>query len=330
MISCRSIILSSIFLVTLAACAVEPERFAIVEPRAGLVLREGPSAGSKKLVVVPANTKLKVLDLGGQETIGGRKGRWNRVQYYNMTGWVFGGHLLAYESLHAGWVSSRGGLSLKKDPGFAAGELTAVPYGERVEILEPDRAAVEQRGGTTFGFVKARWRSMTGYALDSDLSFIPIPDYGIKYDLRNQERFDKNTESFFNGTFHRFGRDKKAILASLGRPLKVLTKDSPNMHEPGSRNIVDRMEYRGLAITVMKIPSGDDLLLSMEIASGELLTGLEFFGGPVQNLFTRFGIPQSDTGSEYGFGVGDAGYCGMNFRSENGKVTGIALYCNPD
>ncbi|MBN1534541.1 MAG: SH3 domain-containing protein [Spirochaetes bacterium] len=326
----RAIIVSLLFLATLAACAVEPQRYAIVEPRSGLVLREGPSPSARRLMVLPANTKVAVLERGNRETIGGRKGHWTRVRHYTMTGWVFGGYLIPYESLRTAWVSTRGGLSLKRDPSFSAGELAAIPYGERLEILEPDRATVEQRGGGIFGYVKARWQSMTGYALDSDLSFIRIPDYGIRYDRRDQERYDREIEAYFNGTFHRFGDDKKSILANLGRPREVLSNKHPNIHDPASKNIVERMEYRGLVITVWSIPSGRDLLVSMEITSGELIPGLELLGGPVQNLFRRFGVPSSDDGAELGYDVGDSGYCGMRFRARGKVVTGITLYCNPD
>jgi tetratricopeptide (TPR) repeat protein len=58
----------------------------------GLVLRTGASAKSAKLTVIPDGTEIMVLvETDKEETINGKKGKWLKVSYNIVVGYVFGG-----------------------------------------------------------------------------------------------------------------------------------------------------------------------------------------------------------------------------------------------
>ncbi|HOT47338.1 MAG TPA: SH3 domain-containing protein [Spirochaetota bacterium] len=59
----------------------------------GLVLREKPNRQSKRIVVIPYNSRLQVIDGNGPtDTIDNNTGVWIKVRYKDMSGWVFGGY----------------------------------------------------------------------------------------------------------------------------------------------------------------------------------------------------------------------------------------------
>jgi tetratricopeptide (TPR) repeat protein len=58
----------------------------------GLVLRTGPSTKSAKLTVIPDGTEIMVLvETDKEETFNGKKGKWLKVSYNIVVGYVFGG-----------------------------------------------------------------------------------------------------------------------------------------------------------------------------------------------------------------------------------------------
>ncbi len=317
-------------LFTMLCAGDTARRYAIVEPRAGLVLRSGPSAVSEKITVLPVNSKVVVLNSGKEESIGGRKGRWTEIKFHNMSGWVFGGFLIPFENVKQAWVKSTQGLSLKNNPSFASSEIAIIPYGEKVEIANHRVVPIDKNNDFSFGYVALRWQSMQAYGMDSDLSYVPIPDYGIKYNIKDQAAYERNLDDYFNGLLQVVGDKKDLVIKNIGDPLKITTKSIPNYHEEGKNNIIDTLSYKGLSISVMKVPSGNELFMEMRISSSETARGAVFLGGPIRAVFTKFGIPSHDTGDTFEYGVGDSDYCGVVFKTKNKVVTEITLYCNPD
>jgi hypothetical protein len=64
----------------------------VVRSSNGIVLRTGPSTKSAKLTVIADGTEITVLiETDKEETISGKKGKWLKVSYNIVVGYVFGG-----------------------------------------------------------------------------------------------------------------------------------------------------------------------------------------------------------------------------------------------
>jgi len=325
------LIIAACILAGSLACAQERQRYAVVTTRNGLVLRENPGVVSKKITVIPANRKVLVLGKQTAETaIGGVKGRWTEVQYFDTKGWVFGGFLLHYEAVTSAYAAVKSGVMVKKEPSPFSDDAALVPYREKMDVVDAENVAPDKTMGSLAGYLKVRWKTIQGYALDSDLSFIPIPDYGIIYDPKNEQAYEKNIITFFNDTMYRFGKTTEAITAALGPPLKKEIQSHPNRHETDKNDMVTSLVYDGMVISVMKIPSGDELMLSMEISSAKHQPGIALIGGPLQTAFGRFGIPAEDNGLEYTYYTDESAYCGFTLTGAKGVVTSVSLNCFPD
>lgn len=60
----------------------------------GLVIRENPAAGSKKIGLVPYGNQVNAIQKDHRlVSISGKKGHWTRIEFSNGYGWVFGGLL---------------------------------------------------------------------------------------------------------------------------------------------------------------------------------------------------------------------------------------------
>ena len=325
----RNIILLSFLFSVTGALADDVERFAVVIARGGLVLREKPSAQSKKLAVIPVNWKVYVKSYADrEETIENVKARWANVTCFELRGWVFGGFLAPYSSIRFGYVKKRPGITLFENPSLTSRAVAAIPYREKVNT--PMNEGFHNDVMTQRTFIKMEWKGQKGYAFDDELSYIPIPDYGIKYDPAREPAYRNNIEEFFNMTIYRFGRTKKEIVSRLGNPVKVSTRTEKNRYEPGKENIIWELGYDGLIITVMKTPSGSELLLNMEITSDRLMAKDAIVNWPLQRALDRFGIPDQDNGDSFSYIIGISGYCSMTLQAQKNKVSVIRLTCVPD
>ncbi|MCB1169507.1 MAG: SH3 domain-containing protein [Leptospiraceae bacterium] len=94
-----SIFLAALF-VALAACETETEGEKGISmyaaAQSGLIIRSEPTTESAKLGLIPYGSSLTVLEQAGDTTtILGRQGRWSKVEFQGIQGWVFGGFLSA-------------------------------------------------------------------------------------------------------------------------------------------------------------------------------------------------------------------------------------------
>ncbi len=65
-----------------------------IKSRRGLNMRSGPSISGRRLQVIPYNSRVLVLETKKKLlNLGGRAGRWARIQYGTVFGWVFDAYL---------------------------------------------------------------------------------------------------------------------------------------------------------------------------------------------------------------------------------------------
>jgi len=65
-----------------------------VTAEGGLKMREAPDANARVLVLVPNRALVEMVEQSGDETeIAGKKGRWTKIRFLDLAGWVFGGFL---------------------------------------------------------------------------------------------------------------------------------------------------------------------------------------------------------------------------------------------
>ncbi|MBU44249.1 MAG: hypothetical protein CMN76_13595 [Spirochaetaceae bacterium] len=93
-------VLMAALIVTIAACETEPEAkegiTMYAAAKSGLIIRSEATTDSAKLGLIPYGSSLTVLEQTGDTlTILGRQGRWSKVEFQGITGWVFGGFLSA-------------------------------------------------------------------------------------------------------------------------------------------------------------------------------------------------------------------------------------------
>ena len=68
--------------------------YAYVTSESGLVLRSNATTKSKKITIIPYNSRVEIInDNGPKETIYGISSRWYKINFKDKTGWVFGGFL---------------------------------------------------------------------------------------------------------------------------------------------------------------------------------------------------------------------------------------------
>ncbi len=91
----RSIILTAI-LVSLSVCVSCKKSIgdAYVISTNGLYMRSDQSVTSRKFMLIPAGSKVTLLELGSKATIDAIPANWYKVAYNNREGWVFGGYLI--------------------------------------------------------------------------------------------------------------------------------------------------------------------------------------------------------------------------------------------
>lgn len=73
---------------------VENISYGIITSRNGLFMRSKPSTKGEKVITIPSQTKIEIIDENGpSETLYGITSNWYKVEYKNQTGWVFGGFI---------------------------------------------------------------------------------------------------------------------------------------------------------------------------------------------------------------------------------------------
>lgn len=65
----------------------------VVQADGGLRMRGTPDLTGKVLLLIPDASEVTMVEEGAMAEVGGKKGRWVRVRFGNLTGWVFGAFL---------------------------------------------------------------------------------------------------------------------------------------------------------------------------------------------------------------------------------------------
>jgi hypothetical protein len=69
-----------------------------VNAKEGLIMREYPELGSKRITTIPYGEEVFLLEeIGDEITISNATGKWCIVQWQDKKGWVFGGFLCEYD-----------------------------------------------------------------------------------------------------------------------------------------------------------------------------------------------------------------------------------------
>ncbi len=104
---------------------VEAPESLYVTAVSGLTLREHPNLQSKKLVVMPLGTKVKIVKAEGQTTmnVGGIDGAMDEIEYNNQTGYAFNGFMSKFPPPGANASAKNYAETLKN-------EFPAVEYAE--------------------------------------------------------------------------------------------------------------------------------------------------------------------------------------------------------
>ncbi|MBU0654686.1 MAG: SH3 domain-containing protein [Gammaproteobacteria bacterium] len=92
-----------------------------------LVVRSKPDVGASKLGNIPYDGKIKVLKVVSQrESIGGRTGRWVKVNWQNTTGYVFDAFLEPADSMRTGVNSKKDSADMDREVAMQLGLFSMV------------------------------------------------------------------------------------------------------------------------------------------------------------------------------------------------------------
>jgi hypothetical protein len=196
-----------------------PSQVVYVAPPAGLNLRDDAKAAGKLIKTLPQNTRLVVLEKGqNEETIGGAKNFWYKVDTGSERGWVFGAHITT--------TTPAGHLADKIDESELCTrslplELELVVSLEGDEYRYPARRVINSRYGYAIYL-------MEGFSLRN--SGCPLDYYVVARDVRTTRAEDTLTMRIYNV-------DPRTPI-----PPMILHKESP--------------EDPGLATTYQRITAG--------------------------------------------------------------------------
>lgn len=117
----------------------------------GLNLRETPTSTGNKLITIPPETTIEILE---------KQGDWYKTVYQSKTGWVHADYVTVEKPLK-GVITASGGLNLRETPDPAGQMLITIPAGTIIEILEQQ----DQWYKTTFqsktGWISSQYVSLT-------------------------------------------------------------------------------------------------------------------------------------------------------------------------
>jgi hypothetical protein len=92
-------VIFALFLFTEYSLSAGNSKYAFITARNGLRMRSKPSIKGKKVLTIPYNMKIPVIETTGKdELIAGRKGRWIKTKWSGTSGWVFSGFITYNEN----------------------------------------------------------------------------------------------------------------------------------------------------------------------------------------------------------------------------------------
>lgn len=127
-----------------SACRAEDQAARWVRSPEGLNMRDAPSITGKVLVLIPDGAEVTVLEeTGAVQTIQDAAGRWTRVEWNGLQGWVFGGFLvkeITFMRIYAETIYEFDFIQKTHDEGYILSGFGS----DRQTIVKMDRNGSEQ------------------------------------------------------------------------------------------------------------------------------------------------------------------------------------------
>jgi hypothetical protein len=288
-------------------------RYATAE--SGLELRDSPSRNGKKISLLMRNTRMTVLDVSGnEETAEGKKSRWFRVKTSaDQTGWVFGGFTVGEQDIHIAWVNRISGISYKK----TETETGTIPYRTEVAVI-----SLSQKGNNRVANI--RWNSVSVSIDESDLSFIPIPEYIPGFNPDDVDKYRENLDAYHGKMLDLCNGTSDEIIDRFGPLLGSERETEENRHGGKPLEFVT-YRFRGIEATYLTGNNGTLYLQAARITSGKYIDGFPVaIGIKMKDVYNYLGIPTYDWGSYVIYMTGYSSAM-IYVYHRNGKVTEITV-----